>query len=179
MDLQKIFDNAVQAERQKELASSPQLLIGELILKLETVKDKDKKIEFDYKNYKPICIDSWRGSYRELYISYNKEDGGSYNTNKIKEVYHFDHSEDYLEYEQKSTNLPKNPAVNDLLSMLRECIGKTFAGYKGGNYLMSKNTPIWVSEYGRSGGFSEENTFIINIKETKDKVSLITKNNRS
>lgn len=36
------------------------------------------------------------------------------------------------------------------LSMLKEAVGKTFTGYKGGEYRMSNDTPIWVANYGNS-----------------------------
>ena len=43
------------------------------------------------------------------------------------------------------------PAAN-LLAECRECMGQAFTGYKGGEYVMGTNTPIWVSEYGNSSG---------------------------
>jgi hypothetical protein len=32
--------------------------------------------------------------------------------------------------------------------MLTEAIGKTYTGYKGGEYVMGKVTPVWVANYG-------------------------------
>ncbi len=44
------------------------------------------------------------------------------------------------------------PTCNDFRNDLRECIGKTFTGYKGGDYEMGVGTPVWVANYGHSGG---------------------------
>lgn len=33
------------------------------------------------------------------------------------------------------------------LGKLRDCVGKTFTGYKGGEYLMDLSTQVWISEY--------------------------------
>ncbi|MBV5269031.1 MAG: hypothetical protein JZU55_02770 [Afipia sp.] len=41
--------------------------------------------------------------------------------------------------------------VSDLLAAARACVGATFEGYKGGDYVMGNNTPIYISNYGRVG----------------------------
>lgn len=38
--------------------------------------------------------------------------------------------------------------VSDLLKLCEECIDNAFEGYKGGKYLMDRNTPLWISERG-------------------------------
>lgn len=38
----------------------------------------------------------------------------------------------------------------EFLAMLRSADGKTFEGYKGGEYRMHAATPMWVSEYGEA-----------------------------
>lgn len=38
--------------------------------------------------------------------------------------------------------------VKDLVALLKKAIGKTFQGYKGGNYKMDESTEIWVSGHG-------------------------------
>lgn len=40
--------------------------------------------------------------------------------------------------------------VEQVLKNLRDAIGTTFQGYKGGYYEMDWKTPIWVDEYGRA-----------------------------
>lgn len=43
-------------------------------------------------------------------------------------------------------------AVAELLNQTEEAIGHTFEGYKGGDFLMTRRTPVWVSEYGYDSG---------------------------
>ena len=38
-----------------------------------------------------------------------------------------------------------------LLSILKGCIGETFEGWKGGDYLMGKSVPIWIADEGSCG----------------------------
>ena len=38
--------------------------------------------------------------------------------------------------------------VSELLKELESAVGGTFAGYKGGEYKMDKNTPVWCANYG-------------------------------
>ena len=35
-----------------------------------------------------------------------------------------------------------------MLKELNSCIGKTFIGWKGGEFKMDKDTPVWISEKG-------------------------------
>lgn len=42
--------------------------------------------------------------------------------------------------------------VGSLLSRVESSIGATFTGYKGGEYTMSRMTPVWVSDYGMASG---------------------------
>lgn len=125
MNLQTYLENAVKASRAKSLSESDQLTLGELILKLEPIveKQKDRKEEaevtYDFEYLFPDNIGSWRGSYDELALNY-QTDGSPM-------------------------------LVSDFLKMLKSCIGKEFTGYKGGEFKMHKGTPIWVANYGNSG----------------------------
>lgn len=47
--------------------------------------------------------------------------------------------------------VPKRMTAGRLLKTLRGCMGKTFAGYKGGKYVMGANTPLWAAAYGTCG----------------------------
>lgn len=118
MDIQTILDNAVQAERRETLKNSPQLTLGELLLKLESIDDSDVPVYFDFEYLRPAGIGSWRGSYSELALSFASEGRMS---------------------------------VDELLTLLKEAVGKEYTGYKGGEFIMSKHTPIWVANYGNSG----------------------------
>jgi hypothetical protein len=46
---------------------------------------------------------------------------------------------------------PEELTVTNFLVMAEECLGKTFYGYKGGEYEMSKDTPLWQAGYGSTG----------------------------
>lgn len=41
--------------------------------------------------------------------------------------------------------------AQDALEMVDACIGQVFTGYKGGEFLMDENTPIWLANYGSCG----------------------------
>ncbi len=45
----------------------------------------------------------------------------------------------------------KDVFVKDLLGLCCQANGMTFEGYKGGNYKMNLNTPIWIANQGFSG----------------------------
>lgn len=158
MDIQKMVDNAVQAKRANEMNTSEQLTLGELILKLEGITDKELLIVFDNPKYKPTGLDSWRGSYRELAINY--EDGGvcyeqPKDDCKRDEFGYHDYGCKCGGLKEHSTILPENPKVKDLLEKLQLINGKVVIGYKGGDFTMGKTTPVWVANYGTSLGFKE------------------------
>lgn len=39
-------------------------------------------------------------------------------------------------------------SIDEFLSMLEFTVGVTLTGYKGGEFTMTKKTPVWVSNYG-------------------------------
>lgn len=41
--------------------------------------------------------------------------------------------------------------VESLLGKCKDVMGRTFTGYKGGDYMMGENTPLWVAPYGSCG----------------------------
>lgn len=170
-DLQSIINNQMVARRAKEMSTSEQLTLGELILKLEAIEDKSLPIVFDNGEYKPTTFNSWRGSYDELAISYDPEETGSYNSDEIEEQF-----DDMTFYKQKEIKLSNIPTVKEFLSLAKECMGKTFTGYKGGDFLMGKTTPIWVANYGDSSGYIQETQGVVDILNIENKVvSIITK----
>jgi hypothetical protein len=178
MDIQTIINNEMAAMRAKSFANSEQLSLGELILKLEAVKDKTLPVLFDDEQYRPTGVGSWRGSYSEFAISYTEYGayGGGYNSNEIE--WQSDDGE-YKSYKQIPINFPQDPNLGQFIRVLKECVGKEFVGYKGGNFLMSRGTPVWVSDYGTSSGFKQEedkhNQAIVDVTEEDVKIILITK----
>jgi len=140
MDLQSILANAVQAQRHEQMKTSPQLTLGELILKLEPICKPKLPVVFDrislrnMKEYHPTGITSWRGSYRELALEYSDEG-------------------DPL-------------SLKEFLALLRPIIGATLPGYKGGDYLMGKVTPVWVANHGEVKGYLQEHyTAVIGVTQ--------------
>jgi len=43
---------------------------------------------------------------------------------------------------------------HDLSKWLTAAVGQTFVGYKGGDFTMSRMTPVWVSSYGDASGLA-------------------------
>ena len=41
--------------------------------------------------------------------------------------------------------------AGDALKLCRSVLGETFEGYKGGDYDMGKQTPVWIAWYGSCG----------------------------
>lgn len=137
MNLQQIMDNAVAAKRAEEFKISPQLSLGELILKLEAITDQSKTVGFEFEHLRPTGFDSYRGYYSDLAIGFASGDDAP-------EV-----------------------RVDQFLTCAKECMGKTFTGYKGGDYVMGKTTPIWIANCGNSGG-----TGLVDVIETPYSVKL-------
>lgn len=46
---------------------------------------------------------------------------------------------------------PTPKTVAEVLAVAKECMGKVFEGYKGGDFQMGETTPIWSAMYGDSG----------------------------
>jgi len=154
-NLQEVLDNMIQAKRAEEMKTSPQLTLGELILKLEnaisyedlstTMERKNLPVVFDIEPYRPVNIDSWRGSYCELALKYAGNESRAF-------------------------------TVTELLRLLKSVIGRTLEGYKGGEFLMGKITPVWVANYGETDGFREDGyTAVVDVIEEKDKIIIKTK----
>ena len=142
MDLQTYIQNAVKASRANTLANSDQLTLGELILKLEPI----------VKNQKEGDEATVRYDFEYLFPTSIDSWRGSYD-------------ELALNFETQGVEMK----VSEFLKMLKECIGKTFTGYKGGDFTMHKGTPIWVANYSHSG-----NTAVIDVVDNGYVVLLIT-----
>lgn len=120
--MQEVLNHIVRNARLATFASSPQLSLGQLIDKMEEVDMEDECfITYDWAFAKPTVLDSWRGSYAELAIGYDME-GDYYAT-----------------------------CAHQFLEKLKSAVEETFTGYKGGNFTMTKNTPLWVSNYSETG----------------------------
>jgi hypothetical protein len=155
MDLQEMVENAVQAKRAEEMKTSEQLTLGELIAKLEPIAEKQKEreeeatVSFDFEYAFPTGVSSWRGSYCELAIEFDFVGYG------------------FGDYTPKDK---KEPTVSEFLAMMKKSMGATYTGWKGGDFVMGKTTPLWVANPGNSG-----ETALIDILDEGYSVKLITK----
>ncbi len=82
----------------------------------------------------------------------------------------FDSYRDYyddlaLDYDERQSK-----TVETLLAQCRLALGSTFEGYKGGDYVMDKDTPLWAAHYGRSNGRA-----IMGLSILDDRVVILTK----
>ena len=65
---------------------------------------------------------------------------------------------------------PGETLLGELLSKCKVVLGTTMTGYKGGEFLMDKDVPLWVSEYGCASGIA-----LLDIEIQDGKVELITR----
>lgn len=118
------------------LHDQPQLSLGELIAALEKLPltfdsqgaQHPKDVYFDFGQTAPGHLTSYRGNYSELAITFNDPDRTAYYGYTI-------------------------PTAEAFLAMLRAALapGRTFGGWKGGEYRMTAETPVWVAPWGQSG----------------------------
>ena len=135
-------------EREKRLGESSQLLLGELILKLDNIQNKNKPVVFDF-GMKPAGASSWRGSYCELGLEYSENGGGQANWNGSDVEWESDDGE-YKSYKQSTFELSENPSMQQFLDMLLALKDKEMVGYKGGDFTMHKNVAVYFGNYGSS-----------------------------
>jgi hypothetical protein len=60
----------------------------------------------------------------------------------------------YRGYYEDMALIPRKEdrTVKDFLAEMKEAIGKKMTGYKGGDYVVQRATPVWVSEHGNADG---------------------------
>jgi len=95
------------------------MFLQQLIERLELCK-QDTSIQWDFGNLGILGAKSWRGLYRELALGH-----AEYGTPGILET------------------------VADVVADLKSCDGKTFTGYKGGDYVMDGTTRVYCDNWGR------------------------------
>lgn len=52
-----------------------------------------------------------------------------------------------IEYSSDGSN---RLTCGELLKKAKECVGKTFVGYKGGDFTMTEHSVVWISNYGKT-----------------------------
>jgi len=61
--------------------------------------------------------------------------------------------------------------AGEFLDVATACLGKTFYGYKGGDFVMRGDTPLWMAEYGTT----LYSRAIMGMVDSDNKLILITK----
>ena len=145
MDLQEYLDDKVQKLRKQMHANSDQLTLGSLIEKVSKIKQRGYK-----------CYD---GSEPNVYYDF-----GYLFPNSI-DSWRGIYKELALNYKTDGSPLP----LSKFLSLLESSVGKTFYGYKGGEYTMDEDTPVWVANYGEAG-----NTAVLDVIDNDYQVIVVT-----
>jgi hypothetical protein len=114
-----------------------QLTLGELtgkVMVFAKYHGEDKKelkeqgkVFYDFGDFYPTEINSWRGDYAQLALNYISE--GDYEVRIKKPVI----------------------TVLEFLKLLNDTFDTDFEGYKGGTWTAHNKTNIWVAEWGSSG----------------------------
>lgn len=142
--------SVIRAGRVHRMANSPQLTLGELIGRLEQIPPtftnhrsvvETKRVWFDFGRTYPEQLASWRGSYAELSITFDYEGRITHQCGR-------------------PWTDPEYMPADRFLAMLRAAVGQTFQGYKGGDFTMAEDTPVWVANYGDTG-----NTGIVGVSD--------------
>lgn len=143
---------SIKTQRAEVMKISPQLTLGELIAKLEAIPKREEgkeeaDVTFDFEYAFPTTLESWRGIYEELAIGFRFEgyELGDYE----KEV--------------------KPWTLSAFIEHLKSALGKTYEGWKGGDFMMGKTTPIWVANPGNVG-----ETGVLDVHDDGYRVRIIT-----
>jgi hypothetical protein len=104
--------------------------LGSLIEALSKIENKEADVQFDFCYLRPTKVGSYRGYYDHLALGWSDE---SVTDKDGKFLRHW-------------------PSVQSLIDELKAAIGRTFEGWKGGDYRMTEETPVWVANRGESGG---------------------------
>lgn len=54
-------------------------------------------------------------------------------------------------YEQLAFEPAYDATVRDSVANARSAVGASYEGYKGGTYVMTVDTPVWLASYGTTG----------------------------
>lgn len=104
------------SKMQSKLRATDMITLGEFIKELEKYP-RDWSIIIEPFSLIPDYFCSYRGYYEDLCLTYTAD----------------------WEYGEKVT-------VGDILDKAKNAVNKEFAGYKGGEFLMTEDTPLWVSK---------------------------------
>lgn len=117
--------------------------LGALIDRLTTAAPEGR-VFYDFCDTTPRGIDSYRGYYDHLALGWSSD----------------------------IRTLADQTAVKDLLAILRSAIGGTFHGWKGGEYVMNRDSPVWVDNSGECSSTAIVGVSVEN--EDRDWVYILT-----
>lgn len=89
-----------------------------------------------------------------------KETGKSVNSPHSYRGYYSD-----LAFEESDEKM----TVGDFVTLCKNAVGTSYVGYKGGDFIMGEDTPLWISHYGCCG------SAVIGIEESGDVLYICTK----
>lgn len=105
-----------------------QLTLGQLISELKRVKEQQTDthgdqatVFYDFNRFTPTTGDSYRGYYEQFALG-------------VSETHAF-----------PGANLDEL-----ILHLEKECLGQVFHGWKGGEYVMKTDTPVWIANRGET-----------------------------
>lgn len=111
-------------EYSQKLRSETMFTLGDLIDELEKYP-RDWEVLIEPFHLVPTRFCSYRGYYYDLCLQYKTRD-----------------------------EVIGHVTVGELLDEAKSADGDTFYGYKGGEFLMNRKTPIWVSDHDYSTGMA-------------------------
>ena len=135
MDLQKMVDSMNQM--QSDTRAEYHLTYGQLV---DALKNAPKDAKLDKR---VIGIGSWRGSYIEIAL-FTDESGVSWEDEEYTSSYGDEYNKWAEQHDHSVEELPKT--ANELGELLESLIGKDFVGYKGGNFTITRNKPLWLEK---------------------------------
>ena len=141
LDIQQFIEDS-KLKWAKESNDKDAMSAEEIISKLEEFKDSNKLVVIEMNN-KIFTSDFSADSWR-----------GSYNLPSI-EYYNSD----------------SGCSVESAIENLQEIDGMQVTGYKGGDYVLNKEDPLFIANYGESNNC----TAIVDIQETNDFIICLTK----
>jgi hypothetical protein len=145
MDLQAHIESILKEDRNKTFSQSDQMSLGQIISECKAIQSKGYK-----------CHD---GSHPGVSFDF-----------ECARPTHFDSWRGiYAELAIGFSFDGAYPELPDFIRMAELAVEETFDGYKGGEYTMSRDTPVWVANWGNSGS-----TAVIGVKDCGWQVVLET-----
>jgi hypothetical protein len=121
--MQGQIERTIAAARAVEFASRDQMSLGQLIDKLKEVRARNNKEDATVNFDFEYARPADFSSWRGVYaeLALGFAFDGDYTT------------------------------LDDLIARAERAVGHTYDGYKGGEFTMTRDTPVWVANYGNSG----------------------------